>query len=110
MDNKAQRTQELTDIREVLRTGFGRRLLYRILNKTGINQSLLRRGEHGLFEMYGDKLPLMRALLLDHGMWLNSEIVDADPELYDTMVKEGRMLKRALADSDKRKEGENENA
>ncbi len=74
-----EREAELLDMREVLKSPAGRRLLWRVMDWTGCE---------GTPKRSTDELTYMAIGSADVGRWLKSEIISADENFLFTMMKE----------------------
>lgn len=74
-----EREAELLDLREVLKTVSGRRLLWRVLDWTGCEGTPKRSTQELTYMSIGTG---------DVGRWLKSEIISADENFLFTMMKE----------------------
>jgi hypothetical protein len=78
---KDRRTRELVDLRAVLATEPGRRMLWRFLGFCGVNETVLRENPIAMAEAAGRQ---------NVGHYLMAEIAAADDEALFTMMREAR--------------------
>lgn len=71
------REEELQDLRKVLETGPGRRVLWRILEESKMMAPDLFTGNSQTFHNLGKR---------DLGMWIYQEIIDANPNKFVEMM------------------------
>jgi len=76
---KIRRDNELEDIRVILNTPQGRRFLWRVISECGIFQTSSHASPHGMAIKSGGK---------DKGLWLLSEINEADKNGYLKLIQE----------------------
>ena len=74
-----KRARELLEYESILKTPSGRAVLFRCLEAAGLYSETFHQDSHIHARMSG-----MRS----HGLWLESELKAASPELYMTMIKE----------------------
>jgi hypothetical protein len=89
LDKKAERFQELSDIKEVMKNPSGRRFMWRLLSKCGIWRDGLGRTDQMTYVFVGRRqigLEQMHALL------------DASPDLWNQMLEENRTIQEELED------------
>ena len=91
MDEKTKRLMELEDVRQVMQTVPGRRLLWRFMNAFGMWKSAFD-PLPGL-NLKPKDLALVRGARQDLAHFISREIDASCPELYDTMSKEAREMK-----------------
>jgi hypothetical protein len=77
-NDKNKRGTELDDLRQLLSTKWGRRLIWRILEKTGQHRTSFT-GNSTTFFNEGQR---------NIGLWLVDEVLLADTEKYLLMIKE----------------------
>lgn len=77
-NDKNKRETELGDLRQLLSTKWGRRLVWRILDKTGQYRTSFT-GNSTTFFNEGQR---------NIGLWLVDEVLSADTERYLLMIKE----------------------
>ena len=82
---KIGRDLELDDLRKILATEPGRRLLWRFLEKAGVYQSIWRQSAE-IHYLSGKH---------DFGLFILSEIVEADEEKYFMMMRESQARKNS---------------
>jgi len=78
LTDKNKRDTELGDLRQLLKTKWGRRLVWRVLEKAGIHRTSFT-GNSTTFFNEGQR---------NIGLWLESEVTDADTNGYLQMIKE----------------------
>jgi hypothetical protein len=78
LKEKNRRDTELDDLRQLLKTKWGRRLVWRVLEKAGIHRTSFT-GNSTTFFNEGQR---------NIGLWLESEVTDADTNGYLQMIKE----------------------
>jgi len=78
LKEKNRRDTELDDLRQLLKTKWGRRLIWRVLEKAGIHRTSFT-GNSTTFFNEGQR---------NIGLWLESEVTDADTNGYLQMIKE----------------------
>ena len=89
MNETPERRGELVDLSQVLNTQVGRRVLHRLLKKAGVNETVLEVREG----FTASESALVNGARQNFGHFILSEILDASPESYDTMMKEARQAK-----------------
>lgn len=80
MKKNEQRTIELAEIDATMKTASGRNVLSRILVASGLYDST--------FVKDNVNETMRRSIRRDFGVWLESEIKQASPGLYFTLLKE----------------------
>jgi len=83
-----QRSEELADLKMILSTASGRRLLWRILDKGGLWKTV--------YHPTGSQMNI-NVGMQNAGLFMQSEIVEADEDAYFTMQREARQRLKALA-------------
>jgi len=78
-----KREQELKDLSDVLQTPYGRRFVWRYLEKCGVYRSSYT-GNSETFFREGER---------NIGLQLVTDIMDANPEMYLKLVRENRSNK-----------------
>lgn len=80
---RREREQQLTDLREVLATPQGRRVLWRLLGFTELYHCALEQDERADHARRGQRKV---------GVWLLQEICAADPEMWLQMQREASSM------------------
>lgn len=96
VDEKVRRANELADMRAVLSTPEGRRVLWRQLSQCGLFESITVQSS----EIY------VRSGRRDAGLALIAEITTADPEAYLLMQREAGKLEETRIEPEPTKENE----
>lgn len=81
-DAKNARKTELKDLKELLATHSGRRILWRILERTGMHRTSFT-GNSKTFFNEGER---------NIGLWLVDEVLLADADKYLLMIKENKKV------------------
>ncbi len=89
---KSRRQQEIADLLWVLSTPAGRRVIWRILGRCGVNKS----------SFTGNSTTFFNEGMRDVGLFITAEVVDVRPEAYIEMMIEAK-------NRDERKKPENKN-
>ena len=82
-DKKEERRQELEDILEVMKTPSGRRYMWRLLSCCGVFRDGLGRTNEMTYVFIGRR---------QIGLEQMHTILDANPSLWDTMLRENRII------------------
>jgi hypothetical protein len=80
------RKQEVEDVRRLMSDVAGRRFVYRLLSKSGLNKSVFR--ERPLLRQ--QDWPIFNGAQRDFGQWIKDEVTRCAPVEYDRMVGEER--------------------
>ena len=78
---KLKRERELEEIRQILKTSFGKGFLWRILGKCHMFHTISHHEAFTMAQKSGER---------DVGLWLIKEIKEADPNVYLDLVLEDR--------------------
>jgi hypothetical protein len=89
LNDSPERRQELIDLGQVLNTQVGRRVMHRFLSLAGVYKTVLEQ----LPGFTASESALANGGRQNFGQRILSEILDASPESYDTMMKEARQSK-----------------
>lgn len=89
MSDTPERRQELADLTAVMSTPQGRRVMKRILDRAGVNQTVLAI----LPGFTASESALANGARQNFGHFLLSEILDASGESYATMLNEDRQAR-----------------
>lgn len=93
---KDVRKQEVEDVKAVMGTPAGRRFVYRLLDKSGLYQTVFRPRDL----VQPDLWPIFNGAQRDLGQWLCDEVGNCAPSAFDVMMaekKEQRLLERIAA-------------
>ena len=96
VDEKVRRTNELSDLREVLATRAGRNVLWRLMSQCGLFESITVQSS----EIY------VRSGRRDVGLFLIAEITQADQQAYLLMQREAARLEENKVEPEPTKEND----
>lgn len=82
--NTPEREKELADLRDVMSTNGGRRVMYRALIKAGIYTTSFN------VEAVNSGSVYFNEGRRNHGLWLMAELEEAAPASFSEMIKENR--------------------
>ncbi len=104
LSQKELREQWITDVRWVMSSEKGRRVMRAIISRSGLFESVFRQPSPMVLP---EERLTFNGAWRDFGQWVHDEVAECHPAAYDLMNNEARMAKQMEREPDaERKESE----